>query len=162
MSIHIIEETSFLFHSIILGICITLVYDIIRIFRRVCPHMGFMTAIEDFGFWIFCGIEIFLLLYQKNEGALRWFSVAGAAIGMMIYKLTIGRFVVRIVSGVLLKIKKVLKKIIVFILKPVSIVWKKIRKGTKKAGSKRRKYQALIKKKLTVRIKEVKIMLCKR
>lgn len=111
MSADILKELSFLFSSMLTGILITFVYDILRIFRRVVKHNGFFVSFEDFWFWAGSFVCIFYLLYRENNGTLRWFVVLGAAAGMFLYKLTAGRFFVRGVSFVLCKVLGALGKV---------------------------------------------------
>ena len=73
-------------HAFLMGVFITFVYDILRIFRRVIPHAGFFVSLEDIVFWIYCGTEVFLLMYHEGDGSLRWFAIVGALAGMLLYK----------------------------------------------------------------------------
>ena len=52
------NENIFLFYALIMGIFITFVYDILRIFRRVLPHNSFWVSVEDLCFWIYCSAEV--------------------------------------------------------------------------------------------------------
>lgn len=92
MSQDIIDEVYFLASSVCMGIIITFVYDFILIGRRVVRHSHFFLSLEDFIFWAVCAIAVFYMLYKENNGILRWFAVFGAAVGMLLYKKTIGRF----------------------------------------------------------------------
>ena len=47
------SENEFLLHAFLMGIYITFVYDILRIFRRVIPHKDLMVSLEDLVFWIY-------------------------------------------------------------------------------------------------------------
>ncbi|MDE6168338.1 MAG: spore cortex biosynthesis protein YabQ, partial [Acetatifactor sp.] len=46
------SENEFLLHALLMGIFITFVYDLLRIFRRVVPHKAFFVSLEDLAFWI--------------------------------------------------------------------------------------------------------------
>lgn len=92
------NENTFLLHALLMGIFITFVYDGLRILRRVIPHNSFFVSLEDLGFWIYCGAEVFLLMYHESNGTLRWFAVMGALAGMLFYKKLISPFFVKYVS----------------------------------------------------------------
>ena len=92
------SENTFLLHALLLGIFITFVYDLLRIFRRVIPHGAFFVSLEDIVFWVYCGAEVFLMMYHEGDGSLRWFAVLGAAVGMFLYKKLISRWFVKYVS----------------------------------------------------------------
>lgn len=81
MSQSIIDEVTFLLHSFLMGILITFVYDGFIIMRRLIRHNLFLISVEDLIFWIACAIGVFYMLYEENNGILRWFAVFGAALG---------------------------------------------------------------------------------
>jgi len=127
MSVSVLREIEFLVQSILCGICITFVYDWLRIARNLWKHNTVFISIEDSLFWIACSIYVFMILHQENNGILRWFVVIGATIGMMIYKLTFSRFFVKWVTKIGKEIQRILKKL----NKPVSILKKKLTIGGK-------------------------------
>ena len=53
------SENEFLLYSLLTGIFITFVYDLLRIFRRVIPHKLIFVSLEDLAFWIYCAAEVF-------------------------------------------------------------------------------------------------------
>lgn len=161
MSTNIMQEIYFLMHAIVMGILITFVYDWIRIIRRVVNHNLFFISMEDLFFWIGCSIGVFLMFYRENNGTLRWFAIIGAAIGMSLYKVTLSYFFVTYMSLVLKKVINIITKLILIILKPLALLLKKEAILTKKAYGKTRGVIRFMKKRLTVFIKMVKIMLCK-
>ncbi|MCH5280345.1 MAG: spore cortex biosynthesis protein YabQ [Lachnospiraceae bacterium] len=159
MSGQIVSEGQFLFFCFLSGICITVVYDCFRIFRRVVRHGTFWIAVEDLVFWFGAAVFLFFMLYETNNGVIRWFSIAGAAVGMLIYKYTIGEHLVEIMSTLIKTIQDIVQRVLRFLFRPVKRLinrafskWRKLRKKIKKQ----------VKKKLTGDIKKVKIILCKR
>ena len=119
------NENEFLLHALLMGIFITFVYDILRIFRRVISHNAFFVSLEDLGFWIYCGAEVFLLMYHESNGMLRWFAVLGALVGMMLYKKLMSPFLVKYVSLLLSKMMKIIGKILHLVFRPFEILLKK-------------------------------------
>ncbi|MDE6063658.1 MAG: spore cortex biosynthesis protein YabQ, partial [Lachnospiraceae bacterium] len=103
MSSPVISENLFLLYSFGMGIFITFVYDIFRIWRRVLSHNRFFISLEDILFWIFSAISVFYLMHAQSNGTLRWFAVFGALIGMILYKKTISPFYVKWSCFVLMK-----------------------------------------------------------
>lgn len=158
MSIQIIEESRFLLYCFLSGVVITIVYDGFRIFRRVCRHGIVWITLEDIVFWIAAGIFLFYMLYKTNNGVIRWFSVAGAGLGMLMYKYTIGEHIVEIMSTIIKKIQDMVSKCLNFIFRPlkrfIKRMFGKIRRLLKKM-------KKVLKKKLTGNIKKFKITLCK-
>lgn len=59
------QENLFLFYSVIMGIYITFLYDLLRIGRRVITHNGFWVSVEDLAFWIYCAMKVFTSCMRK-------------------------------------------------------------------------------------------------
>lgn len=161
MSANIMQEIYFLMHSIVLGVFITFMYDWIRIFRRIVAHNLFFISIEDMFFWIACSIKIFLMLYQENNGMLRWFAIIGAALGMMLYRILFGRLFVKYVTLVLQKILHLLAIVISFFMRPLCWLWRRVRRMFKNIVFIIKKIFKVLKYRLTAFVKMVKILLCK-
>lgn len=119
MSQSIIDEVTFLLHSFLMGILITFVYDGFIIMRRLIRHNLFLISVEDLIFWIACAIGVFYMLYEENNGILRWFAVFGAALGMAAYKKSVSPFLVKIITMVIERIFHGLFCILRFLFKPV-------------------------------------------
>lgn len=159
MSAQIVEEGRFLLYCFLAGICITVVYDGLRIFRRVKRHKAAWIAFEDLVFWIAAALFLFYVLYKTNNGVIRWFSIAGAGAGMLIYKFAIGEHLVEIMSTIIRQILDVVAKGARILLRPARRLFNRV-SGKWKKG--KRKFKKQVKKKLTSQIKKVKITLCKR
>ena len=87
------------------GALITVVYDVLRIFRRIISHGNLWIGIEDFFFWIWTTFWIFSVLYRENDGNLRIYTILFMVLGMFLYHRIIGEPVVNITGKVLKKLK---------------------------------------------------------
>lgn len=161
MSQNIINEVVFLLHSFLLGIAITFIYDGFLILRRLIRHSLFLISVEDMIFWVACAIGVFYMLYEENNGILRWFAVFGATLGMIAYKKSISPLLVNILSAIIKRVFHVLFRVIRFLFKPVRFLGKKLGKILKVSSGKGRKVGKSMKNKLTGRMKLLKITLCK-
>ena len=128
MSESIIREAVFSLHCICVGVLITFVYDLLRICRICVRHSRFLISVEDFLFWVVCAIFIFLVLYCENDGILRWYCVAGAAVGMGIYKKMFSPYIVHFLSTVLKKAIDVVAWIFKKLTFPFRLLFSGIRK----------------------------------
>lgn len=117
MSGVILEELRVAGIAIISGACITIVYDCLRIFRRVVPHGNVWIGIEDFFFWIWTALWVFSVLYRENDGSLRMYTILAMVLGMFLYHQTISEFLVCFLS----KLFKQILWIVLFPLKKVKI-----------------------------------------
>ena len=87
------------------GALITVVYDVIRIFRRIVSHGNFWIGVEDFFFWIWTTFWIFSVMYRENDGNLRMYTICFMGLGMILYHRFLGEPVVNFSGRVLKKIK---------------------------------------------------------
>ena len=161
MSQDIINEVYFLAYSVAMGIVITFVYDFILISRQMVKHNLFFVSLEDFLFWAACAVAVFYMLYEENNGILRWFAVFGAAFGMLLYKKIIGMHFVKLLSTLIKKEIHIICKITGFILKPFIWAIKKVAAFCGFVSKRVKKVWKYMKKKLTAFVKMLKMGLCK-
>lgn len=161
MGQNIIDEVTFLGHSFLLGVVITFVYDGFLILRRLIKHGMVLISLEDMIFWIACAIGVFYMLYEENNGILRWFAVFGATLGMIAYKASISRLVVDGVSFVTARLCHALFRLLKLLFKPVRFLGRKAGRFFAFSGRKGKKVAKCAKKKLTGKAKLLKITLCK-
>lgn len=161
MSQNIINEVTFLLHSFLLGIAITFAYDGFLVLRRLVSHSLFLISLEDMIFWIACAIGVFYMLYEENNGILRWFAVFGAAIGMLVYKKSVSPLVINILTTVIRRIFRLIFGILRFVLRPVCFLGKKLSSFSGSSYRKGKKAGKYFKNKLTGKLKLLKITLSK-
>ena len=94
MSQSIVDEIMFLLDSFFFCLVITCVYDSFLILRRLIRHNMLLISLEDLVFWIACAVSVYYVLYEENNGILRWFAVVGACVGMIAYKKTLSPWIV--------------------------------------------------------------------
>ena len=117
-----VSEEIFLFVlSCIFGIAIGICYDVFRTARILFPHNTALVVIEDVIFM--AGYAIFLSSFSAvfARGELRFYYVAGNAIGFVFYFFTIGSVII----GVMKKIYYIIIKFLAFIFRPVRSVYVK-------------------------------------
>jgi len=119
-------EVKFFLMSVLWGAILLVIYDCLRIFRKVVNHDNVWISIEDIIYWTFSSVLIFRMMYELNNGVIRGFSILGVILGMVIYKYSISEYVVKGISYVLIQIKKFVKKLIHILLKPAMFVKKQI------------------------------------
>ncbi len=98
MSVAIRYEAHLAAASVMTGVGLMIVYDLVCILRMLCPHSSLAVNIEDFGYGIYCAVITFGLLYEQNNGTLRAYVIAGTILGMIAYQ--------RLVGSILLKYLK--------------------------------------------------------
>ena len=161
MSQDIVQDVTFFLHSILMGLFITFAYDWVRIFRRLFKHGKILTSVEDLLYWFACGISVFYMLYRENSGVLRWFAVMGAALGMLFYKAILKNRFVDIMSTYIHKIMWFIFRLIQNVLKPAKWLFSAVRRFVRFVITKLKKVREFVKKRLTVFIKTLRMVLCK-
>jgi len=108
--------------TIIVGAAIGLLYDMFRIFRKTAPHAGIAVQLEDLLFWVVATVLTFYYMLHRNYGEIRPFVMLGVVIGVVLYFITISRFIVRACVAVVNYIIKVVVAAIRIILVPIKLV----------------------------------------
>ncbi|MFI3177311.1 MAG: spore cortex biosynthesis protein YabQ [Eubacteriales bacterium] len=159
MSMEIQQEIHFLMSTVLLGTILTFLYDWLRILRQAIKHRQLWVSLEDFLYWCVSFCLSFQLLYKENNGVIRWFSIVGAAIGMILYKLTISPYFVK--SGTRL-LQAVVHMCYVGVRTLGHPIYQKMiiaRQKTAKGKYFLKKKREIVQKKLTRRIKMIKLVL---
>ena len=106
MSPGILEELQVVGVAVVCGAVITVVYDLLRIFRRVIAHGNLWIGIEDFFFWIWTALWSFSVLYRENDGNLRFYTIASMVLGMIVYHQMVSELFVEVFAKFLNMIVK--------------------------------------------------------
>ena len=83
MSAGIFEEAQVLAAAIFLGGKLMLVYLGLSLFRVFLPHRRLLRDLEDILYWLFWAVQVWNLLFHVEDGRIRWFFLAGVALGMI-------------------------------------------------------------------------------
>ncbi len=110
---------------VFIGARLGFIYDLLRIFRRLVSHNNIFIGIEDIFFWIFCAVTMESQIQTSNYGEFRIYILLGGILGFIIYHYTISCVFIRVLSYILLLVKKVLKnlkKMLKNLVKKVKII----------------------------------------
>lgn len=111
--------------SILVGAALFLLYDFLRILRRIIPHGSLWISVEDICYWLVYTGVVFVMLYRENDGMVRGFAIGGLAFGMLLYFGLLSRFVVRINVMILGTVVRSVAGILGFFFKPIGRIVKK-------------------------------------
>ena len=81
MILGIEKELAVFLQAILSGNLVCLVYNALRVFRRILKHNLVWVSIEDFLFWIGTGFYLFFQIYRSSNGVIRWYFVIGVILG---------------------------------------------------------------------------------
>ena len=107
----ITEQVYVFLWSIFIGIILTVIFDLFRLFRRNKKSKDIIVYIQDILFWIIVAIIIMFSAFITNNGELRGYMIIGYVLGSMLYLLTISNFLLNFFGNLLDKIEKILRKI---------------------------------------------------
>lgn len=147
-------ELSLFVRSVLMGILFGVIFDMLRVVRIIIPHKNWLVFAEDFLFMLFCGFWFFIFSMTSARGQLRAFLLIGSGIGFVLYIVTIGAVVKRVVTKTRDVIRAVLKRIYMALKRLLTPLAEKIRKHfklhIKKFPTKRKKIKKTAKKVLKV------------
>lgn len=106
--------------SFLLGVTFGIVWEILRLWRRIAPS-PVAEFVRDFLFvmTVILGSRVF---YGKlSYGQIRWFYVAAELAGMVLYHLLVGRFLYEPIYRLLCRLARLLRKIFSLILYPFKL-----------------------------------------
>lgn len=116
------EQLNSFFIFTLVGIVISILFDIFRVLRKTFKTPDVVTYIEDILFWIISGIIILGSIFLFNNGELRLYLFIGMSIGVLLYMLFISKYFIKINVYIISTIQKVINKILHIILKPIKII----------------------------------------
>lgn len=116
------------------GIVIGVLFDIFRILRKSFKTADWLTTLQDILFWILAGFVILFSIFKFNNGEIRSYIFVGIALGVLVYMLTLSKYIVKYSVIIIKFIKKIvsypinliLKIFKLFIIKPVKFLTRKI------------------------------------
>lgn len=158
----IFRELDFFAVSFVLGILLVLAYDCLRILRRLIRHGAVCISLEDLCYWIVAAFVIFAMLYQKNDGLIRGFSICGIVLGMLLYDKFISCYTVRYIALFLKKVIHFIEKVWKFVFAPFHKAAKAVSAKGAALADRERKIKKYFKKRLKKMRNEIKIGLSKK
>lgn len=118
------EQTWLFLTTVAAGFVIGFVYDIFRILRKTVPHNDFIVQIEDILYCVAVSLLMFYFMLHRNYGEIRFFSIAGAALGMILYFCTLSPLVMKVSVTVIQFLKKVVLTALGILFWPIKAIIK--------------------------------------
>jgi spore cortex biosynthesis protein YabQ len=122
----ILLDSVLFLHSAVLGFLLGLYYEVFRFLRLAFPHKSILVALEDLAFWIPTTAVFLLFTFAFSDGILRWFSFAGALIGFLLYRYSLGRLLFFFAKQILDTVKGIFRFFYQKTVLPLVIVFKNI------------------------------------
>ena len=117
------------------GMAIGILFDIFRILRRSFKTADIITYLQDVLFWILAGLIVLFAIFRFNNGEIRSYLFIGIAIGILLYMLTMSKFIVKYCVKLIQGLTKIIsypfhiigKFFQKLIIKPISLLVQKFK-----------------------------------
>ncbi len=101
------------------GVIFAVLYDIFRIKRALVPAGKIILFFDDIFYLLSCCVIYILYCLEVNFGIIRWYMPVTCFLAFIIYKMTIGDGVVKLVEKISAEIRHFFKTLALLIMKPV-------------------------------------------
>lgn len=116
--------------SALTGLLVGVFFDLFRVARKLVRHKATATTIEDAVFWLFSTLFMFYLLQRVNSGEMRFYLFLGAALGAILYLMTLSPLFIKFALALALAVTKA----VLFVISPIEALFKFCKKGLKLGG----------------------------
>lgn len=113
MEFSVAQEVYVFFISVLSGVFIGIIYDLLRVVRRCSKPSAAITDVEDILFWAIAIAIMFFAVYFANNGKIRWYQFFGAILGQILHFFTLSKPI----CFLLQKIIEIFSKIFIFFCK---------------------------------------------
>lgn len=120
-------QSMIFFMTVFFGIVMGVLYDLIRVIRRIIPHAGFFVQAEDLIYCASMALLVFYVMLNRNYGEVRFFSILGIIIGLVLYYSTVSKPILNGLVAMLRFFIKVIKAAISILLFPIKMLYRIIR-----------------------------------
>ena len=77
------EELIIFLLAVVSGGIVRLSYRFLHCVRQIVRHNLLAIEIEDFLFWIFSALFLFVQIYHTSDGSVRWHFILGVVVGAL-------------------------------------------------------------------------------
>lgn len=114
----IAEETLSFFRACLMGACLGVLYDGIRIFRIAVRCNSIVVFFQDLVYFLFVTLCTFSFMLAFHDGKLRVFLLAGELLGAVLYFFTVSLLLIRTARKMIGFLKKILRAVFRLITAP--------------------------------------------
>jgi spore cortex biosynthesis protein YabQ len=132
--------------TVLIGFFIGFVYDLFRVLRRIVRHANLLTSLEDVLYWLFVSLFMFYVMLDRNYGEIRFFTIFGAFLGMILYFCTISKLFMAVSMTIVMFIKRVCLVLFTIVMTPFRLIYKLLEKPIFLCKKRIKKTCALLKK----------------
>lgn len=121
-------QTVLFLESILLGMVLSVIFDVFRIIRIGIPLPSFVIVIEDILYFLICAVVTYFFMLKTTYGQVRGFIIIGEIIGFIIYYFTVGKLVISVSKTIISVVKRIFKLIFAILFYPFVKIFKLVSK----------------------------------
>ncbi len=130
----VLEQLKIMMFSLVLGCFFGLIYDIIRVFRKLLIYDGkskicrvvskvVFVQLSDIVYFLILAVSFCVFLFYFNSGRFRWYLLFSLLAGFFGYDLTIGKLVRKVLYQIVKLLRAIFRLLIIMpIGKLVSLI----------------------------------------
>lgn len=118
------KETRLFLLSIVVGVGLSLLYDLLRVLRLQTRHRPIVVSLEDLLYFLVCAAVTFGFALKDNSGQIRGYILIGELLGWGCWHLSAGEVAVKIASGIFALLRRVVLAVARVALFPFYCLWK--------------------------------------
>ncbi|MGL4362859.1 MAG: spore cortex biosynthesis protein YabQ [Cellulosilyticaceae bacterium] len=115
-------QTLLFIKAIEIGIIMGMIYDIIRIIRKIVIHPNWLVQAEDALYWISCIGIGFTALYIHNFAEIRVFVFIGMILGAILYFATVSIIFMKVATWIINLMRKIISELIRILSIPLRFI----------------------------------------
>jgi len=119
MDFSVSKEAYVFLCCVLCGGVLFFVYDLFRVIRKKARVGRLLTHLQDGIFWALAFVIMFYLIFTVNRGTLRFYEILGAALGALLYGVSLSKWVLCCLSFLVDFFSKIFKKFLKILLTPL-------------------------------------------
>ena len=123
MTVKFGPDITYFLWSLAAGIVLAIIYDIVRVIRRMVNAPDLVVNLTDIMFLIFSAVIAIVAAYLFNNGELRVYSLICIAGIFMVYKILIGDLIVKHTVRLLRFAGRTIAKLVLIIIFPLKKIF---------------------------------------
>lgn len=116
-------QTALFLLCIVLGGILGLIYDTLRLLRRMIPHRRIWVQLEDGLYWFLAAFFVFAVLLRENHGQMCFFLLLGLFGGLGLYALVCSHIIMSIGESILRLFQRLFLLLLEVILTPFRLLY---------------------------------------
>ena len=119
-----VSKEAFVFLSAVLcGGLLHMLYDLFLIIRKKSTAESVMIHVQDGLFWILALFIMFFGLLTINGGIVRFYELLGVVLGVILYRLTLSKYVLKLFCKILAIFSKIFNIFLKILLTPLCFLY---------------------------------------